>query len=104
MKLTRKVRLVIENEDGKIFNKDIYYKTLTKKQNREIQEIVLDAQNTIEEDALGALDEVEEAAKLKFGYAVKTKNPEDLDVLREIAEDYGYQIIISEIEELLGGN
>jgi len=104
MKLTRKVKLVIENEDGKIFNKDVYYKTLTKRQNREIQELVLEAQENIEEDALGALDDVEEAAKIKFNYAVTTKNPEDLTILREIAEDYGYQIIISEIEELLAGN
>jgi len=100
MQLKTKVKLVISDGDDKIFNEYIYVKKLKKRDEREIQMLVLKAQDAAEIDQLEALSIVDEAAKLRFDKTISA-DAESLEKLVEIADDYGYSTILTEIDGLL---
>ena len=101
LKLSKKIKLIIE-DDSELFNDIIKVKTLTKKQRDEIQNLVIEAQDVVQEDKEQALELIEKSAKKRFEYQVAKVNDEEKVLkLTEIAELYGYSVIMSEIEAKL---
>ena len=98
LKLSKSIQLKIETSEG-LFSQKVQVRTLTKKQRQEVQGIVFAAQDIIDENQAEALLEIERASKLRFEYTIDAG--EKQKDLVDICEEYGYNEITSEIDELI---
>jgi hypothetical protein len=103
LQLKNKVKLTIKSGDEKVFDNNIFVQKLTRKEERKLQKKVLEAQELLDSDQLEALDTVEEAAKLRFDKSI-SGDEDAIFGLKELAETYGYSVILAEIDEQLGND
>jgi len=98
IKLQDKIRLQIKDGDETLVRAEFIVKKLKKKQQRKIQEQLQSVQELVEDDAIEALDILEEVSKERF-YETVTGDEEDINKLIEFAEDYGYTLLMQTIDE-----
>ena len=96
--MSTKVHLVIKDGTETLVDAKIVSKRLKKKEQRAISEIVAKAQAEVEDNPLEALDEIEEAAKLRFSMQIDG-DEKSMEQLTEFAEDYGYTLVVQEIDD-----
>ncbi len=95
--LSNKIQIKITDGEETLLDVEIVSRKLKKKDQREISQLVADAQKEVEENPLDALDEIEEAAKIRFEKQI-TGAPKDIKTLKEFGDDYGYTGLITEID------
>ena len=98
LNLKTNVRVVIKDDEEVVLDCMVSSKKLLKKDQKKIGKLVASAQESIEDDAMKSLDDIEKAAKLRFDMQISGEGKEKL---RAFAEDYGYTTILSEIDKLV---
>ncbi len=98
LQLSHKIRLNITDGEETLIDVEVLSKRLKKKEQREISEIVAEAQKTVKEDPLDALSEIEEAAKLRFERQI-TGTAKDIKELKDFGEDYGFTLLIQQVDD-----
>jgi chloramphenicol O-acetyltransferase len=98
LNLKTDVRVVIKDGEDILLDCVVSSKSLLKKDRKKISKIVSDAQNHMEDDAVRTMEDIEKVSKMRFDLQI---SGECKDKLREIAEEYGYAMILGEIDDLV---
>ncbi len=95
LQLSHKIRLKIQDGNDVIVDAELRSKKLTKKQQKEILELV---DGVSDESTSEQLDKIEEVSKIRFNEQVSGAK-KDMDAVRKVAEEYGYSIVLNQIDE-----
>lgn len=98
LNLKTDIQIIIKDGDDILLDERISSKSLMKKDRKKIGKLVSDAQSGIEDDAMEAIEEMEKAAKLRFDLQI---SGDGKDKVKAIAEEYGYSMILAEIDKLV---
>jgi hypothetical protein len=96
IKLKTKVKIEIDDGEKIIYEGSVESRRLTKKERRTLLE---EGQKKIDDgDIVGSHDRMEEVTKRRFELQISGEK-EDMDGLVEMCEEYGYSVILAEIDK-----
>lgn len=98
LNLKTDVKVIIKDGDEILLDCTVSSKKMLKKDQKRIGKLVSSAQDNAEDDAMKSIEDMEKAAKLRFDVQISGEGKEKL---KEFAEDYGYMMVLSEIDELV---
>lgn len=86
--------------DGKttLLSAKLKIKNLTKKEQKEMRESIGELRAKYDDNDLGIVDDLELTAQRRFDLTVSGSD-EDVEKVREIAEEYGYLTVFEEIDK-----
>ncbi len=98
LNLKTDVRVIIKDGDETLLDCKVSSKSLTKKDRKRISKMISEAQAHVDDDASRTLDDIEKVSKLRFDVQISGEGKEKL---KEFAEEYGYAMILGEIDRLV---